>query len=66
MILSLSIEMTRKRKSSTNDKKALLTESVSWPDGKLGGAREMGEVPPQPPRMTEDPGNTIVVNEGAA
>ena len=63
MILSLSIEKTRK--SSTNDKKALLTERVSWPDGKLGGAREMGEVPPRPPRMMEDPGNTIVINEGA-
>ena len=58
---SPSIEWLRKRKNSNSDKRALLTESVSMPDGKGGGASEMKEVPP-PPNMTEDPGRTVVVN----
>ena len=63
------MEWNRKRKNSGSrtDKRAVLRESVSWSDdGKGERPSEMGEVPPQGPRMTEDPGKTIFVNENTA
>lgn len=60
-----STERLRKNKSASKDRKALLTEGVSWPDGKGGGASEMTEVPPQGPKMTEDVGHTVCINEDA-
>ena len=61
-----SAEWYRKRKNLKRNRRGLLTECVSLPDGKGGGEREMGEVPPQGPRLSEDLGKTILFNEGAA
>lgn len=61
-VYPISIEYRSKKKNSGQniDRRALLTEGLVMPDGKGGGASEMKEVPP-PPRMTEDPGTTIII-----
>jgi hypothetical protein len=64
LILYHCVICCSRRKSLGSDGRALRTASVSWPDKKGGGAREMAEVPP-PPRMTEDPGKTVIVNPKA-
>ena len=48
-------------KDSGRDKRALLTQSMSWPDGKGGEGNEMKGVAPMPP-VPEDPGQTVLIN----
>ena len=57
----------KKNSGSKTHTRTVLRESMSWSDdGKGERASEMKEVPPQGPRMTEDPGRTIIVNENTA
>ncbi|CAI8034372.1 Mucin-like protein (Fragment) [Geodia barretti] len=64
--LYFCVEWHRKRKNMIGNKRGLLTDGVSMPDGKGGGEREMREVPPQGPRLSEDLGRTVLFNEGTA
>ena len=62
--LDHSVVKRSKSKDSGRDKRELLTQGVSWPDGKKGEGNEMKGVASTAP-VPEDPGQTVVINTEA-